>query len=206
MSLPQTSPATLIQEKKQLRKELRQQRRQLTKLQQRTASTHLLKNLKRFGLLLRGKHIALYLGNDGEICPRSLVTLIQKWGKTAYLPVIHPLKPQQMIFCQVSASSPYIKNRFGIEEPDFKRCKQFNAKQLSTVLMPLVAFDSEGNRMGMGGGFYDRTFDYKRRFPQRKPRLIGLAHELQKMDALPVNDWDVSLDAIVTDQGIYAKK
>jgi 5-formyltetrahydrofolate cyclo-ligase len=60
--------------------------------------------------------------------------------------------------------------------------------------------------MGMGGGFYDRTFEYKHKSPHAKPRLIGLAHDLQKQEELPINNWDVSLDAIVTDKNLYASR
>lgn len=194
---------TLHKQKAILRKEIRLKRRQLRPIQQKTASTYLIKNLKRFSLLLRGKHVALYVGNDGEICPRQLIGLLTNWGKKAYLPVIHPLKPNEIVFCQISLSTRFVKNRFGIEEPEFKSSRRIQARLLSTVLMPLVAFDHKRNRMGMGGGFYDRAFEYKHSHPNSKPRLIGLAHDLQKQESLPTNDWDVSLDAIVTDQHKY---
>ena len=205
MNKPQASsaPADLSKQKLLLRKQIRLERRKLSPLQQKQATTRLIRNLKRFHVLLRAKHIALYLGNDGEICPEPLIQLIESWGKKAYLPVIHPLKPQELVFCQTTRSTRYVRNRFGIREPEFKSSKHIKARQLSTVLMPLVAFDEEGNRMGMGGGFYDRTFHYKRHSPKSMPHLIGLAHELQRQATLPVNEWDVALDAIVTDRQIY---
>jgi 5-formyltetrahydrofolate cyclo-ligase len=195
-----------IQQKNLLRKEIRKQRRQLTPLQQRNASLRLIKNLKRFKLLIRGKHIALYLGNDGEICPKALLSEIRSWGKKAYLPVIHPLKTDKIVFCEVHESTRFIKNRFNISEPEFKSSRHIGNQFLSTVLLPLVAFDCSGNRMGMGGGFYDRAFAYKHRSRRNKPRLLGLAHELQRQVSLPTNDWDVGLDAIVTDRNLYASK
>ncbi len=200
-----TSETLTLQQKALLRKSIRHQRRQLSPLQQKNAATQLIRNLKRFGLLLRGQHIALYLANDGEICPRRLIPLLDEWGKKAYLPVIHPLNKQEIQFCQLSKTTRFTKNRFGIEEPVFKSATGMSARQLSTVLMPLVAFDEKGNRMGMGGGFYDRAFGYKHKSRCKKTRLIGLAHELQKQDTLPVNDWDIPLDAIVTDKAIYTK-
>lgn len=205
MNTSQTSPSSsaLHKQKLLLRKDIRAQRRKLSPLQQKKASIHLIRNLKRCSLFLRSKHIALYLGNDGEICPERLINLIESWGKKAYLPVIHPLKPQELVFCQTTKSTRYIKNRFGIREPEFKSSKHIKACRLSTVLMPLVAFDENGNRMGMGGGFYDRAFHYKHHSPKSMPYLVGLAHELQKQNTLPINDWDVPLDAIVTDRKIY---
>ena len=69
--------------------------------------------------------------------------------------------------------------------------------------MPLVGFDRHGGRLGMGGGFYDRTFEFVRRVPALSPRLIGLAHDIQRMNLLPVQPWDIPLQGIVTDQGRY---
>jgi len=204
-SSPLQSPqASALAEKKQLRKKLRAQRRQLSSLAQKTASQALIKRLKNSGLLLKGKHLALYLGNDGELCPAILSAHLVAWGKKAYLPVIHPFKKQTIVFCRIDKNTRYQTNRFGIKEPAFKRSVQLNAKRLSSVLMPLVAFDEKGNRMGMGGGFYDRAFSYKHKRPQTLPRLIGLAHDFQKQTELPLNEWDVKLDAIVTDKQIYA--
>ena len=74
---------------------------------------------------------------------------------------------------------------------------------LSLVLLPLVAFDAKGNRMGMGGGYYDRAFEFKQKTLSYLPRLIGLAHELQKKEQLPTESWDIPLFAIFTDKKIY---
>lgn len=196
--------ASALAQKKQLRKKIRAQRRQLSLRAQKAASQALINRLKKSGFLLRGEHTALYLGNDGEICPAILSKYLAAWGKKAYLPVIHPLQSKRMVFCRIDKNTQYQINRFGIKEPVFKRSIQLSPKRLSNVLMPLVAFDQKGNRMGMGGGFYDRAFSYKHDKPQALPRLIGLAHEFQKQTDLPLNEWDVKLDAIVTDKQIYA--
>jgi 5-formyltetrahydrofolate cyclo-ligase len=71
-------------------------------------------------------------------------------------------------------------------------------------MLPLVGFDASGNRMGMGGGYYDRTFSFKSlKKGLRGPTLIGLAHEIQRVEELPVESWDIPLTAIVTDQKSY---
>ena len=71
--------------------------------------------------------------------------------------------------------------------------------------MPLVGFDPEGGRLGMGGGFYDRSLAYRNRHAYcRKPALLGLAHECQKVDRLALASWDVPLEATVTDRAWYA--
>lgn len=75
---------------------------------------------------------------------------------------------------------------------------------LDLIILPLVAFDLSGNRLGMGGGFYDRTLSFKhQRCHWKGPKLIGIAHELQRVDLLPVNDWDIPLDAVITEQKLY---
>ena len=172
------------QQKVLLRKQLRAKRQKLSQQSQSIASRKLLQNLKRSGLLLKAQHIALYLGNDGEIFPRELSAQLRRWGKKAYLPVIHPFKKQEILFCQVHEGALFKKNRFGIEEPNIKHSKRLLAKRLSLALMPLVAFDKDKNRMGMGGGFYDRAFNYKLQAPASLPRLVGLAHDFQKQTAL----------------------
>src|SRR5690606_40461575 len=65
--------------------------------------------------------------------------------------------------------------------------------------LPLVAFDARGNRLGMGGGFYDRTFARAPRARTLRPRLVGLAHHFQQVASLPAEPWDIPLDAIATD-------
>jgi 5-formyltetrahydrofolate cyclo-ligase len=79
-----------------------------------------------------------------------------------------------------------------------------HSRVLDVILMPLVAFDGQGNRLGMGAGYYDRTLAFLRhRRHWRKPRIIGLAYEFQRMPALPAEPWDVPLDGIITEAGFY---
>jgi len=192
---------------KELRSKLRAMRRSLSPSQQKAASTRLRKHINTSGLLLRAKHIALYISHDGEIDPQQLVPELRSRKKHCYLPVLHPLKPNQLAFCRINASTQFKKNRFGIPEPVFKHSIKLAPERLSLVLLPLVAFDQEGNRMGMGGGYYDRTFAFKRRdkqyHKQASPRLIGLAHELQKQPKLASQSWDIPLSSVITDGGIY---
>ena len=94
---------------------------------------------------------------------------------------------------------------FGIQEPAGGPIRA--ARNLDIILTPLVAFDSAGNRIGMGGGYYDRTFAFlKRRTTWRKPKLIGIAFGLQEVDAVPVDTWDVPLDGILTEKGLVLFK
>jgi len=189
--------------KRSLRANIRRQRRALSTLQQKKASVKLLSRINTCQLLLGRTDVALYLGNDGEICPKLLIQRLWKYKKKAYLPVIHPLKKQQIIFCCVTPHTLFKKNRFGIEEPIFKYTQRLQANRLSLVLLPLVAFDDAGNRMGMGGGFYDRAFAFKHHKENVRPRLVGLAHDFQKQESLPVEPWDVPLYGVITEKYSY---
>lgn len=142
--------------------------------------------------------IALYLTADGEIDPAPICHAAWRLGKTVYLPVLHPLRHDRMIFVRYRRGDRLLPNRLGIPEPATRRATA-RPWQLDLVLMPLVAFDRQGNRLGMGGGFYDRTFakEAATHWP-RRPRLCGLAHRLQEVAALPVNPWDVPLARVFT--------
>jgi 5-formyltetrahydrofolate cyclo-ligase len=95
-----------------------------------------------------------------------------------------------------------VSNCFGIPEPAGASGRWLRGAELDVVLAPLVAFDRAGHRLGMGGGFYDRTFRFVvRRAEWRRPWIIGLAYDFQRVDALPVERWDVPLHAVVTESG-----
>ena len=190
-----------------LRRQLRQARRQLTPSQQRRAARALYRQLAQHPLFRRSRHIALYLPNDGEIDPRPLLFEAQKRGKATYLPVLNAWPRTRMVFQRIKPSESLRSNRFGIFEPASCPARQRRIWALDLILMPLVGFDEQGGRLGMGGGFYDRSLAYrKRRKNGHKPTLLGLAHECQKVDRLPLAAWDVSLQATVTDRGWYAKE
>jgi len=187
--------------RKQLRKQLRTARRSLSRAEQHRASRQLVRRLSQSRLLLRSQHLAFYLANDGEIDPALLLAHCRRLGKTCYLPVLHRWPATGMGFQRLLPQQRWTRNRYGIREPLPNRKLQVRPWRLDLVLMPLVGFDGAGNRLGMGGGFYDRTFAYRhRRLNWQKPVLLGLAHECQKTASLPVASWDVPLDGIISDR------
>ena len=188
----------------QLRRMLRNARRALTPSEQRQAALGLYRQLAQHPLFRRAKHIALYLPTDGEIDPRLLLRAAQRRGKVTYLPVLSAWPRTKMVFQHVRAGEKLRPNRFRILEPQVRISRQRKVWALDLVLLPLVGFDEAGGRLGMGGGFYDRSLAYlARRQHWRKPTLLGLAHECQKVERLVQASWDVPLAGTVTDKRWY---
>lgn len=197
-----TEPALLP--RPQLRRLLRQARRALTPAQQREAARGLYRQLAQHPLFRRARHIALYLPNDGEIDPRLLLRAAQRRGKSTYLPVLSPWPRTKMVFQRIRPGEKLRPNRFRILEPHVSIARQRKVWALDLVLLPLVGFDDAGGRLGMGGGFYDRSLAYLARRKQwRKPTLLGLAHECQKVERLAQASWDVPLQGTVSDRRWY---
>ena len=185
-----------------LRQTIRQQRRALTHSEAAACAEQLAQQAGKHPLLLRSDRIAAYLSSDGEIDPYPLLQSLWSAGKQVYLPVLVPFSRQKLWFARFNPDDMLAVNRFGIPEPVRRRLIKPSA--LDLVLTPLVAFDAEGHRVGMGGGFYDSTFAcLQQRQHWHKPKLLGLAYEFQKQATIKPNKWDVPLNAIATDVRIY---
>lgn len=188
--------------KRQLRQDKRQLRRRLSPQQQQQASQKLLQQLRRLPEYRRAKRIAGYIANDGEISLSELFRHAKLKNKSSYLPVVKATGKMQ--FYRYYPGQFLRSNHFGIGEPSHRRGPQ-NISDLDIIFLPLVAFDRSGRRLGMGGGFYDRTLQTHLR-NQARPLLIGLAHSLQETGAVPTDSWDIPLDLIITDQQILRCK
>ena len=193
-------------DRRALRCHLRESRRALNPEQQTMAAIELANSLRKHPRVMSARSIALYLPNDGEIDPQIFMAQTRRRGVHFYLPVLHPIHSGKLAFCRYDEHTPMAPNRFGIPEPVFRQRLIRPAWSLDVILMPLVGFDDDGGRLGMGGGFYDRTLAFTRIRPRLRPALIGLAHELQRVERLPVESWDIPLDAIVTDRRIVHTK
>ncbi|MHC8323353.1 5-formyltetrahydrofolate cyclo-ligase [Pseudomonas sp. GB2N2] len=197
-----TEPA--LPTRPQLRRMLRKARRALTPSQQRQAARGLYKQLAQQPLFRRARHISLYLPTDGEIDPRLLLRAAQRRGKATYLPVLSAWPRTKMVFQRIRPGEKLKPNRFRILEPRENIARQRKIWALDLVLLPLVGFDDAGGRLGMGGGFYDRSLAYlAQRKNWRKPTLLGLAHECQKVEKLAQASWDAPLQGTVTDKAWY---
>ncbi len=191
-------------DKSKLRAVLRAKRSNLLPAQQQLASRQLTVNVAASRLFRTSRHIACYLPHDSEIDPTPLIERIWLQGKTCYLPVISHLSWDYLWFAPLEPDTEFTVNRFGIPEPTVHRRELVRAQLLDLILVPLVGFDRAGNRLGMGGGFYDRSLAFLRfRRHWKKPHLVGLAFELQQVDTIEADEWDVPLQGIATENGFY---
>ncbi len=188
-----------------LRQQIRQARRTLNDSEREHASFLLCERIAASRLFQKSEHIAFYLSNDGEIDPGLLIQHAWQRGKQCYLPVLAEPNTQRLWFVPYTPETKLRNNRFGIPEPIHShKTRLRKTLSLDLILMPLVAFDEQGNRMGMGGGFYDRTLAFLRqRAHWHKPNLLGVAYELQKQKELKNNPWDVPLQAVATESQLY---
>lgn len=186
-----------------LRRQLRSARRAIAPPAQRAHARAAARLLRRWLPLRPAWRIALYLPNDGELDPRPLQRLLAGPGTRWLLPVLRRGVRGRLWFVEWRADTGLRPNRFGILEPYAPR-RIRPLWQLDLVLLPLVGFDADGNRLGMGGGWYDRSLAVLAgRRHWRRPRLIGLAHECQRVTRLSPRAWDIPLDAVVTEARVY---
>ncbi len=153
---------------------------------------------------MRTRHFAAYLSNDGEPDLGLLLNRAALMGKRVYLPALHR---KSLWFLPLSSNASMVQNQFGIAEPACHPDQRLKPFALDLVLVPLVAFDDSGSRLGMGGGYYDRSFAFlHQRTRWRRPRLIGVAFEFQRAGEIPSRPWDVRLDGIITERGLCEPK
>jgi 5-formyltetrahydrofolate cyclo-ligase len=189
---------------KQLRKTIRAQRRQLSAHSLTSHSYLMARHATKCKPLQTSERIAFYFASDGEMDPAPLVARAIMAGKKCYFPVLRERPANALWFAEHIPTQPLKLNRFGIPEPVMQHHRITPPWGLDLIVLPLVAFDLTGNRLGMGGGYYDRTFSFKlKRNHWKGPKLIGLAHELQRIESLPTNDWDIPLNAVITERDYY---
>ncbi|PCK31995.1 5-formyltetrahydrofolate cyclo-ligase [Pseudoalteromonas piscicida] len=187
----------------ELRKVIRSLRNSLTDAEQSTAATQLNFNFFQHIKPPKKARIGLYTQNDGELDTSLLIQSLWSENHSVYLPLIHPFNGANLLFQKYEKNSPMKSNRYAILEPKLDCSAVAPLASLDFLLMPLVAFDEHGNRLGMGGGYYDRTLAQHYAEQRDKPVLIGLAHDCQRVSSLPTEAWDVPLPMILTPTRLY---
>ena len=181
--------------RQQIRQQIRQRRRALTPEQQTQFALHAADRMMAYPPVLLAQTVAVFLSFDGELDTLPLIDQLWRAGKRVYLPVLHPFSPGNLLFLHYHPSSDLVVNRLNIREPKLDVRDVLPLSQLDVLVTPLVAFDAAGQRLGMGGGFYDRTLQNWR---QHRLQPVGYAHDCQQVDALPTEQWDIPLPAVIT--------
>ncbi|CAN5225461.1 hypothetical protein BH24PSE2_BH24PSE2_22430 [soil metagenome] len=130
------------------------------------------------------------------------MTCAAELDKQVYLPIVRP--NGGLLFARWARGMQLHPNRFGIPEPPLANARCIDPRSLDLVLTPLVAFDAQGRRIGMGAGFYDRTFSFLNTQPRAaRPMLVGTAYDMQRVEHIDADPWDVTLDAVATEERVY---
>ncbi|MDE1477192.1 5-formyltetrahydrofolate cyclo-ligase [Xenorhabdus bovienii] len=186
--------------RKSIRKQIRQLRQNLSPEQQSRFAQQVAQNVVSHPKIQQANKVALYLSFDGELDTRPLIQQLWQQNKQVYLPVLHPFNQHHLLFLHYHAETSLNCNRFNIEEPPLDVRQVLPVSELDVMFIPLVAFDNTGQRLGMGGGFYDRTLA---KWQQQNFYPIGLAHDFQLVNVLPSANWDIPLPEIITPEKIW---
>lgn len=193
---------------REARRRLRALRRDLPKDERRRAHVAIRRELERLQIWRPGRRVALFLGMPDEVDLRPSLATAWTRGVRLYVPLILNLRRGAMTFVPLDRDARLRPNRFGIEEPAVAASRRVQALGLDTILVPLVGFDAACHRLGMGAGFYDRALRRRGRSPEsafRHPRLIGIAYDVQRVERIEPAPWDVALDMVVTERGVYRR-
>jgi 5-formyltetrahydrofolate cyclo-ligase len=187
-----------MSDKPELRQKGRRARKSLTNAERTQASLDICDLLLSTPLFRRASTIGCYLASDEEVDTWPLIERAWRMKKRIFVPVIE--ENARMKFMQLNPGQALVTNRFGLAEPS--GAVTLSPKRLDIAITPLVAFDFEGNRIGMGGGYYDRAFAFlNHRLLYRKPKLIGLAFANQEVERIGASPWDIPLFQVYTERG-----
>ena len=192
--------------KADIRSQIKAQRLKLSVEEQALHSRAIAKIICAESFFKQAKSIALYLPVQGEVDTRWIAEEAKRSGKRCYLPVLSPEDHLHLCFMPFDESTQFVMNRFNIPEPKFDATQLIAPQDLDLVITPLVAFDKDCERLGMGLGFYDRTFAFLLTKPRaERPLLCGVAYGFQEVDSIQPQTWDVSLDYLVTESKLISR-
>jgi 5-formyltetrahydrofolate cyclo-ligase len=190
-----------------LRRQMRARRRQVPPFERAAASAAFARIAARTHLLRPGSKLAFYLPYGSEADPSALLILARRCGCTVFVPSIAHYRRRHMQFIRYRPGAALRANRFGIAEPTAHARAVVAARQLDIVFVPLLAVDDRGSRLGSGQGFYDRALRRVRETRRwRRPRLIGVCYQFQRVERIDAERWDVPIDAVITEHGFYPSR
>lgn len=186
-----------VSSKHELRKHFRKLRGNITRDQRQSWTPELNRHLLAAQAIRTADTVAAYLAFDGEPDLRFTLTQLHRRGTTVVMPVLPAKRGATLAFRQWSPATPLQPNHLGISEP--VQSTHVSLESIDVMLMPMVAYDTSGSRLGMGAGWYDRTLGNHK----DRPLLAGVAWSLQCSPTVPIDPWDIPLDAVVTEEGWF---
>lgn len=193
--------------KPETREKLRDKRKRLDPVSCCQAAQAVAAQIVQESSFLDSQDIACYLSDENELDPMPLMHAAETLNKNLYLPLLqaadsaHP--KGQLVFTHYQIGELLKKSSHSVYEPATAR-ELKPIEELDIILLPIVGFDTQGNRLGRGAGHYDRALAAINQLPNNKrPLLIGLAYEFQKVANITPDDWDIPLDQVITEKNVY---
>ncbi|MCC5879724.1 MAG: 5-formyltetrahydrofolate cyclo-ligase [Idiomarina sp.] len=194
----QTSSPDTANARQALRQKLKRNRQQLSPAEQAEAASLLVAQLLQTDAVKNAKRIAAYHSFGAELDTGPLLEALLASNKQLCLPVLHPFARGHLLMLDYDQHTPLRMNPYGIAEPVLDCRRVVPIAEIDCLLTPLVGFDLQGNRIGMGGGFYDRTLAGWAQGRYQHLQVIGLAHDCQQVASIPCEPWDVPLPMVIT--------
>src|ERR1700731_468864 len=186
--------------KTNLRRHMRAQRRSLSAADHGRRSRLAAKAVAGLPMFRAGKRIALYLPFDRETDTAALLAAARRRGVRVFVPVIVDRRHSRIRFYPLDDKTR--RGVFGIAVPS-SLARPLPSRWLNLIVVPLVGVDTAGRRLGMGGGFYDRALEFRRRRRHwAGPHLVGLAFDCQRTGSTFAEPWDLRLDSLATESGL----
>lgn len=184
--------------KSQIRQVCLCRRKHLGKTYVSQASQKIIDTLRQMPAYQAANHIAWYFPTNGEVDLSALWSYALATNKSCYFPAIQT--DQTLLFLPYTRDTELVFNRYHTAEPNVAACHAKPPQDLDIIFLPVVAFDVNRKRLGMGKGYYDKTLA-----PHKSPLLIGVAYEWQRQPNLPIDPWDIPLTTIVTEETVYTQ-
>jgi len=182
-----------------LRAQMRERRAGLNAAERMAAANGVAASLEQLPEFLVDRRIGGYWAVGGEVPLLAAVARLNARGQQYYLPIVGD--DRRLRFAPLKPNADMRVNRYGIPEPEHAVADLLAPQDIDLVLLPLTAFDRCGRRLGMGGGYYDRSFAFLRDVSRpAPPLLVGIGYAFQEVATLPAQDWDVALDFIATEK------
>ncbi|TAN06212.1 MAG: 5-formyltetrahydrofolate cyclo-ligase [Rhodanobacteraceae bacterium] len=186
-----------------LRARMSVRRNELDAKQRIVAAAGVLHSLEALPEFMTDRNVAGYWAIRGELPLNLAVASLARRDQHYFLPVLG--ESRQLHFAEYATGAPVVHNRFGIPEPDVPANQCLPPQDMDVILLPLLAFDRHGHRLGTGGGWYDTNLAFLRDAQRpASPLLVGIGYAFQQVEAIPTEPWDVPLDYLATDEGLLA--